>query len=223
MIACVRSVINVVASEEGVSPPTAFSKVQFDRSAGVQTRLPVPLPALRQVQRACVDADDDRRWLVALIADTGLRLSEAVGLARTDIVFDTSEGGFIDVRPHSWRPLKTASSRRCVPLVGSALWAAKRSLAYGAGSDFVFPRYVRDGAVNANSASATLNKWLGQFVPDGCTIHSMRHTLRDRLRAVECPSDVVDQIGGWTTAGVGQGYGSGYPLAVLRKWMESIV
>ena len=34
--------------------------------------------------------------------------------------------------------------------------------------------------------------------------------MRDRLRAVQCPSDMIDQIGGWTTAGVGQGYGEGF-------------
>ena len=43
--------------------------------------------------------------------------------------------------------------------------------------------------------------------------------MRDRLRAVQCPSDIVDQIGGWTTDGVGQGYGSGYPIEVLQEWM----
>jgi hypothetical protein len=43
--------------------------------------------------------------------------------------------------------------------------------------------------------------------------------MRDRLRAVQCPSDIVDQIGGWTTDGVGQGYGSGYPVEVLQEWM----
>jgi len=59
-------------------------------------------------------------------------------------------------------------------------------------------------------------------VTDGSVIHSFRHSLRDRLRAVECPSDIVDRIGGWTTEGVGQGYGSGYPLSVLTKWMSLI-
>ena len=34
--------------------------------------------------------------------------------------------------------------------------------------------------------------------------------MRDRLRAVECPSDVIDQIGGWLTHGVGNSYGNGY-------------
>ena len=50
----------------------------------------------------------------------------------------------------------------------------------------------------------------------------LRHGLRDRLRAVHCPSDIVNAIGGWKTAGVGHGYGNGYPLEVLEKWMERI-
>jgi len=42
--------------------------------------------------------------------------------------------------------------------------------------------------------------------------------MRDRLRAVQCPSDMIDQIGGWSTAGVGQAYGEGYRLKdVLSK------
>ena len=74
----------------------------------------------------------------------------------------------------------------------------------------------------ANSASGGLNKWLHQYVPDNCVIHSFRHSLRDRLRAVECPSDIVDAIGGWKTSGIGHGYGNGYPLNVLEKWMKRI-
>ena len=43
--------------------------------------------------------------------------------------------------------------------------------------------------------------------------------MRDRLRAVQCPSDITDQIGGWATDGVWQGYGSGYPMNVLQEWL----
>ena len=46
--------------------------------------------------------------------------------------------------------------------------------------------------------------------------------MRERLRAVEYPSDIVDRIGGWITAGVGQSYGEGYNLGVLSKWMNKI-
>jgi len=71
-------------------------------------------------------------------------------------------------------------------------------------------------------ASAALNKWLKPRVPASCVVHSFRHSLRDRLRAVECPADIVDQIGGWSTAGVGQGYGKGYPLSTLEGWLRKI-
>ena len=33
-----------------------------------------------------------------------------------------------------------------------------------------------------------------------------RHLMRDRLRAVECLCDIIDQRGGWVTEGIGQGY-----------------
>jgi len=42
------------------------------------------------------------------------------------------------------------------------------------------------------------------------------------LRAVECQSDIVDAIGAWKTSGVGHGYGNGYPLEVLEKWLKKI-
>ena len=41
-------------------------------------------------------------------------------------------------------------------------------------------------------------------------------------RAVECPSDIIDEIGGWKTSGLGHGYGKGYPLEVLENWMKRI-
>ena len=33
------------------------------------------------------------------------------------------------------------------------------------------------------------------------TVHSLRHTFRNRLRAGECPMDMIDQIGGWRSVG----------------------
>ena len=41
-----------------------------------------------------------------------------------------------------------------------------------------------------------------------------------RVRAVQCPSDMIDQIGGWSTAGVGQSYGEGYGLDATKSWMD---
>jgi hypothetical protein len=54
-------------------------------------------------------------------------------------------------------------------------------------------------------------------------MHSFRHSMRDRLRAVECPADIADQIGGWQPDGVGQTYGSGYPVPVISRWLSAAV
>ena len=53
-------------------------------------------------------------------------------------------------------------------------------------------------------------------------VHGLRISLKDRLRAVERPSDIIDQIGGWTTACIGHAYGKGYSLEMLVKWMQKI-
>ena len=54
-------------------------------------------------------------------------------------------------------------------------------------------------------------------------VHSLRHSFRDRLRAVECPFDITDRLGGWLTAGVGQTYGKGYPLKLLNSWIRKLI
>ena len=50
----------------------------------------------------------------------------------------------------------------------------------------------------------------------------LRHSLRERLRAVECPSDIIDDIGGWITKGIGHAYGKGNTADILAKWMKKI-
>ena len=139
-----------------------------------------------------------------------MRLSEAAGLHINDIILD-EDIPYINLKPHPWRSLKTKGSQRQIPLVGASLWAANR-VKTNSYHTFAFPRYNTTSTTNANSASAAINKWLKPRVPEGCVIHSFRHSLRDRLRAVQCPSDMIDQIGGWSTAGVGQSYGEGYSL-----------
>jgi integrase len=157
------------------------------------------------------------RWLLAIISDTGMRLSEAAGLHKDDIILDAPLP-YINLQPHSWRRLKTKGSARHIPLIGASLWAAKRI--HCNDSSYAFPRYCDGKICNANSASAALNKWMKLTIGNGYVVHGLRHSLRDRLRAVECPSDIIDAIGGWTTKGIGHAYGKGYGLEILAKWMK---
>ena len=218
----VRAVINLAFSEFGLSIINPFSNVYFDRSAGVTKRLPVRPENIKKVQEECYKADDEKRWLVALIADTGMRLAEGAGLLRSDFI---EQDGIlcVNVRRHPWRSLKTSSSERIIPLVGSAKWAVERIMEQLAASEFAFPSYNDGERTNANSASAALNKWLKGKIGPAYTIHSFRHSMRDRLRAVECPSEVIDQIGGWLTQGVGSGYGSGHSNKIKQKWLNEAI
>ncbi|WP_394197876.1 DUF6538 domain-containing protein [Litoreibacter albidus] len=218
----VRSVTNFAASELGLEFTNPFTNVYYDRGAGVSERKPVAASSLVLIGSACRASDDELRWLVGLVADTGMRLAEAAGLLREDIVRSSDGSLHVVVKPHPWRRLKTKGSERMIPLEGLSRWAAERVLADDTGSRFAFPRYNKTNTTNANSASAALNKWIKETTQEKYTMHGFRHALRDRLRAVECPADIVDQIGGWQTEGIGHGYGSGYPLEVLRKWLKAI-
>ena len=194
--------------------------MNYGNSSGPVTRLPIPMSSIRKVQQQCVDIDDDIRWLIAIISDSGMRLSEAAGLIVSDIHLSAAIP-HVSVKEHAWRQLKTSSSTRDIPLIGMSLWGMEQAIS-AANSQFLFPRYCDMQKCKADHASSTLNKWLRKHVPDGCVVHSFRHSMRDRLRAVQCPSDIIDQIGGWQTAGVGQSYGNGYTLEVLHEWMSKL-
>jgi integrase len=221
VFASVRAIINIAISEEGFDCSNAFAKTYFPNDDNAQSRQPISMQDIKKVQSLCKDIDDEMRWLIALISDTGMRLGEAAGLLKEDIKVNEPIP-HIDLKPHPWRTLKTKGSQRLIPLTNEALWASKRLLEANNDSIFAFPRYCDERSCKANSASGGLNKWLHRYVPENCVIHSFRHSLRDRLRAVECPSDIVDAIGGWKTSGIGHGYGNGYPLEVLGRWMKRI-
>ncbi|MCH9832048.1 MAG: hypothetical protein K0U49_01595, partial [Alphaproteobacteria bacterium] len=97
-----------------------------DRNAGVLVRKPIPIDDIRNIQSECRAIDDDMRWLIALISDTGMRLAEGAGLLKQDFIGLDTDLPYVCVTKHPWRNLKTASSERKIPLIGEALWAAKR-------------------------------------------------------------------------------------------------
>jgi integrase len=216
----INALTGLVCKELGY-PASATFRGLFFREAGVQNqRLPVPDMLREFLQKECKATDDEARWLLALISDTGMRLSEAIGLAREDISL-AGKVPYITIQPHPWRRLKTIDSKRRIPLIGSALWAAQR-LIDSHKSTFAFPSFCNGKLIKSNSVSARLNKWLKLRIGDEYVIHSFRHSLRDRLRSVDCPSEVADAIGGWSVKTVGQSYGVGYNLKSLSIWMKRI-
>jgi len=216
----IRSIINLSISEEGISCINAFSKTYMPENNNVEIRKPIPIKDIKYIQSLCRKYDDDLRWLITLLSDTGMRLGEGAGLLKSDINLNT-EIPHIRLIPHPWRRLKTKGSERCIPLVGASLWACKRILEYNNESIYAFPRYTSSKKCNTNSASAALNKWLKEKLLNDFVIHGFRHSFRDRLRAIECPSEIIDQLGGWSLRSIGQGYGKGFDLNILYKWMKT--
>lgn len=122
LLNCLTAVFNFNVQELDLKLPNPFSGVFLDKKAGVKKRQSITVPQIHQIQAACKREDDDIRWLVALISDTGMRLAEAAGLLHGDIDLTTNIPA-VHVRPHPWRTLKTESSKRTIPLVGQSLWA----------------------------------------------------------------------------------------------------
>ena len=217
----IRAITNLAIAEYGLDMRSPFANVYFPELDDIKERLPVSPHDIKLIQRHCRETNDEMRWLLALISDTGMRLSEAAGLALNDIVLD-SEIPYINLKPNESRRLKTKQSSRKIPLIGLSLWAAQQVKSEFNGT-YAFPRYTKGGRCNANSASAALNKWLKQIASESVTVHSFRHSLTDRLRAVQCPRDIIDAIGGWTAGSIGEKYGEGYKLDVLHEWMLKLV
>jgi hypothetical protein len=80
VVGTVRSVFNFSTSEIGIDLPNPFGKIYYDRNAGVAGRQPLDLEEIRSIQTECRKIDDDLRWLVALVSDTGMRTEPSVRL-----------------------------------------------------------------------------------------------------------------------------------------------
>jgi integrase len=214
----IKAVINFVTLEQGLECQNAFAKVYLPSNTDAKKRHAINPSNMAKIKAECLSLDDDIRWLVAIIFDSGMRLSEAAGLMLSDLKLE-EDIPYIDLKPHPHRRLKTASSERKIPLVGLSLWAARRLKQHSTGL-YCFPRYTSSERCNSNSASAAINKWIKTVGGSNDVIHGLRHSFRDRLRAVEAPTDMIDQLGGWALRSVGQGYGDGYEISLLAKYLN---
>jgi len=217
----IRAIFTFAIQEHALGIKNVFTGVYLpSEKEDAKKRLPIAIDDIRHIQSQCKIMDDDLRWLVALISDTGMRLAEAAGLTLSDIHLD-EDIPYITVQPHPHRSLKTPSSERVIPLTGASLWAAKR-IEQNATSDYCFPRYTNNERCNSNSASAALNKWVKATTNKAYVIHGFRHSFRDRLRSLGAQSELIDQLGGWSLKSVGQGYGDGYGLCNLFRFIKDI-
>ncbi|HRK39578.1 MAG TPA: tyrosine-type recombinase/integrase [Burkholderiaceae bacterium] len=218
-VGVIRAIINSALTELSLNIRNPFEKITVasTKEPDDDGKAPYSREDVQLLVNEARAADDEKRRIVLVLAVTGARLAEIVGLRRKDIDL---EAQVIRIQAHSSRSVKTKTSNRLIPLLPLATEALKAQLEAHTG-EYVFPTYANSERTNANSASAALNKWAKQIITDdNKTMHSFRHTLRDRLRAVQCPEPIAKAIGGWSSNNdVSVGYGTGYSLEVTREWL----
>jgi len=159
---------------------------------------------------ALMGLNAEARGALFLIADTGLRLSEAINLNETSIHLDC-DIPYVEVLPDG-RRVKTQDSIRTIPLVGCALAAMKM---HPKG----FPRYIDKGA----SFSAYVNSYLldrGLRPTRKHTVYSLRHTFKDRLIAAKCQDSMIEALMGHSDDH--PKYGSGPALDLKAEVLHAI-
>ena len=100
IFASVKSIINLAIREHELSCTNVFAGAFIPDDTAFAQRLPVPEEVIMSIQEECLAINDENRWLVALISDTGMRLSEAAGLHINDININ-EDIPYIDLKPHS--------------------------------------------------------------------------------------------------------------------------
>ena len=179
-----------------------FSKVAPKRDDST-IRQPLDDADMAEANRNLDKLREADQLLFRVLATTGIRLSEAF-----QITSEKTEGGCRYVVIGK----KTAQSIRRVPLPTDLLphlpATIKGPLFKGATGD----------------ASKRLNTWLNDIgiVDPAKVVHSLRHRAQDRLRAAGCPEDVRHELLGHEKKTVASGYGKGYPVPLLRKWIDKI-
>ena len=96
----VEAIFSFTINEHGLQMHNPFSNVYLPSpTEDAKKRIPTSTGDLKLIQTECMSIDDDLRWLVALISDTGMRLAEAAGLKDDDLMLD-HEIPHVVVKPH---------------------------------------------------------------------------------------------------------------------------
>lgn len=151
----------------------------------------------------------EARAILLGMVNTGYRPSEGAGLTAAQIRLDANVP-HIRIEPVG-RTLKTAASRRVIPLLGVSL-EAFRAFPNG------FPRYA-----NSPSLTDTINKYLrenGLLESEGHTLYGLRHAFEDRMLAAGIDERIRRDLMGHSLRR--ERYGEGASLDQLARLLKPL-
>lgn len=209
-----KGILDVVAEQENIDLDVRalFRKTKLQTSF-TQARLPFTCDQIRTILQSqkLQNMNDEGKWFLFAISETGARSSEIVGLMSEDIVLNVPIP-YISIKNREKRMLKTPHSERIIPLVGYALDAFK-AMPNG------FPKY-RDKPDNMTNA---VNKFLreNKLLPsDKHSVYSFRHSFQDRILSVNAPDRVQAELMGHKFNR--PKYGNGASLELKREWLDRV-
>ena len=157
----------------------------------------------------------DQKKILIVCVETGARLSEIANLI-PDAIRLNDDVPHIVIEPvttgKSKRAVKNKQSIRTVPLVGAALHVMRQH-------PNGFPKYRDKG----DTISANVGSYLKRrnFLLKGQTgVHSLRHSIKDRLREANIDEALIKAIHGHAEDGIV--YGTGFTLERKREALEAV-
>jgi integrase len=216
MFNTLRAAVNMTIREYDLEMRNPVEKVEIKgaRKGAKEDRAPLSEADMKALASVMVKGPDDVLGILwTVLRDTGARVSEVTRRKVSDVDFTNAS---ITI-PFG----KTENSIRTVPLSPSALEGLQYRAKDKAPDAFLFPAYA-EGRGN-DSASQALMKRLRTVVKDKKkVVHSLRHRLKDRLRAVDCPKDIRDEITGHNAQSIAENYGEGHSLEKKRSYLERV-
>ena len=217
----IKAVINKGMRELGINARNPFDGVRANK-LGKDTvkRETLNTAGLKEVIAVCKEKGDDLALILLLIAFTGARLGEIIGLRLQDVRL-TGKVPSIHIREYGSRTLKTSNSARELPIHPSVLPFVREQCkaVTKEKKKVLFPRYADGKSMpSSDSASATLNKRLKAMITEKhITNHCFRHTLEDRMRNADITKDRRDEFLGHAKQDSGDNYGEGRALEFKRR------
>lgn len=219
----ILAAVYTFVEDTGVAlPKNPFRRIALPQEPNLRRpRRPLTGEEIQVLEERFSNRDDELSRLTMLLLHTGMRLSEGLGVLAEECR-PVGRNFVIQLAPNELRRLKTASSRRVVPVLGASACALRNQLTLHPTGP-VFPKYATQPDMQRAAVSQVLNKRFKVALGSGATVHGLRHAFRDRLRAAEVPSEAVDFLGGWARKGVGASYGHGYSTEQLIGYVSRIL
>jgi integrase len=213
-----RAITRTGINELELSKPDPFKSISIQDEG--KDREPGKVVSAQTVKEIANTFLKDKKSQVAIMIilqmELGTRIGEISGLGIDDIFLD-AEIPYIYFRNKPWRTLKNKESERKVPIIGIAFEALQAAIKLPRKNKGLFESYAK--LRGNDSASAVINKHLKKWQ---ITSHDFRHTMKDRLRSVNCPKDIRDAIQGHGKSDIAEIYGEGHSLKTMQIWLNKV-